>query len=146
MSDIFGPWSHQILSKNKNGIITGLECFAQLKTINEHIIPLIWTSWTVCPSLSWQIILLVQEQFSLARVLLGPFYQRGLSPAWISNHTPVKVWGEITYPFPSFNGANVEVWEWSWISNFILHFIMDVIMLGLKLIHVSKRGAKWHCF
>ena len=39
----------------------------------------------------------------------GPFYQRGLSPAWISNHTPGKVWGEITYPFPSFNGANVEV-------------------------------------
>ena len=33
-----------------------------------------------------------QEQFSLARVLLGPFYQRGLSPAWISNHTPGKVW------------------------------------------------------
>ena len=62
-----------------------------------------------------------QEQFSLARVLLGPFYQRGLSPAWINNHTPGKVWSEITYPFPTFNGASVEVWEWSWISNFILH-------------------------
>ena len=35
-----------------------------------------------------------------------------------------KVWGEIIYPFPNFNGATVEVWEW--ISNFIPHFIMDV--------------------
>ena len=40
-----------------------------------------------------------------------------------------KVWDEITYPFPNFNGA--EVWEW--IRNF---------MLGLKLIHVSKRYHK----
>ena len=32
---------------------------------------------------------------------------------------------EITYPFPNFNGANVEVWEW--ISDFILHIIMGVI-------------------
>ena len=31
-----------------------------------------------------------------------------------------KVWDEITYPFPNFNGAAVDVWEW--ISNFILHF------------------------
>ena len=36
-----------------------------------------------------------------------------------------KVWNDITYPFPDFNGATVEVWEW--ISNFISHFIMDVI-------------------
>ena len=30
-----------------------------------------------------------------------------------------KVWNEITYPFPNFNGATVEVWEW--LSNFIPH-------------------------
>ena len=35
------------------------------------------------------------------------------------------MWDEITYPFPNVNDATVEVWEW--ISNFILHFIMDVI-------------------
>ena len=45
--------------------------------------------------------------------------------AWISNHMSNKVWREITYPFPNFNGATVEVWEW--ISNFIPHFIMDMI-------------------
>ena len=38
---------------------------------------------------------------------------------------PCKVWDEITYPFPKFNGATVEVWEW--MNNFILYFIMDVI-------------------
>ena len=29
--------------------------------------------------------------------------------AWISNHMPGKVWGEITYPFLNFNGCTVEV-------------------------------------
>ena len=24
---------------------------------------------------------------------------------------PSKVWGEITYQFPNFNGGTVEVWE-----------------------------------
>ena len=31
------------------------------------------------------------------------------NPAWISNHTPCKVWDEITYPFLNFNGCTVEV-------------------------------------
>ena len=45
------------------------------------------------------------------------FYYHGLTliPAWISNHMSSKVWDEITYPFPNFNGCTVEVWEW--ISN-----------------------------
>ena len=47
----------------------------------------------------------------------GPFYQNGLTliPEWINNHIPNKVSGKSTF----------EVWKW--ISNFILHFIMDVI-------------------
>ena len=40
--------------------------------------------------------------------------------AWISNYIHYKMWEEITYPFPDFNGATVEVWEW--INNFIPHF------------------------
>ena len=36
-----------------------------------------------------------------------------------------KVWDEITYPFPNFGGSNFEVLEWK--SNFLSHFIMDVI-------------------
>ena len=38
---------------------------------------------------------------------------------------PSKVCDEITYLFPNFNGATVEVWEL--INNFIPHFMMGVI-------------------
>ena len=57
----------------------------------------------------------------------GPFYHHGLTlmPSWISNHMPRKVWAEITYPFPNFNCCTVEFWEL--ISNFIPHFIMDLM-------------------
>ena len=57
----------------------------------------------------------------------NPFYWHGLTliPAWISNDMSNKVWDEITYPVPNFNGATVEVWEW--ISNFISHFTRHVI-------------------
>ena len=27
-------------------------------------------------------------------------------PAWISNHIPTKIWDEITYPIPNFNGLH----------------------------------------
>ena len=36
-----------------------------------------------------------------------------------------KLWDEITYPFPRINGCTGEVWEW--ISNPILHFVIDVL-------------------
>ena len=35
------------------------------------------------------------------------------------------MWDEITYLFPNFDGYTAESWEWS--SNFIPHFIIDVI-------------------
>ena len=57
-------------------------------------------------------------------------------------HMPSKVWDEITYPFPNFNVATVEVWEW--INNFIPHFIMDVITHPCN--HVSKRCHWWHIY
>ena len=43
----------------------------------------------------------------------------------IPHYIHFKVWDEIAYPFPNFNGCTVEVWEW--ISNFIPHFKMDII-------------------
>ena len=53
---------------------------------------------------------------------------------------PSKVWDEISYPFPNFNGSTVEAWEW--ISNFIPHYIMDVIAYPWwYLKHVDKRGS-----
>ena len=35
------------------------------------------------------------------------------------------MWDAIIHPFPNFNGATVKIWEW--ISNFIPHFIIDLI-------------------
>ena len=36
------------------------------------------------------------------------------------NVASIKVWDEITYPFPNFNRAAVDVW--GRVSNFISHF------------------------
>ena len=41
-----------------------------------------------------------------------------------------EVWDEITYPFPNFNGGDVEVWEW--MNNFTQHFLMDAITYQVK--------------
>ena len=55
----------------------------------------------------------------------------------IIDYIHYKVWHEITYPFPNFNSAAVEVWEC--ISNFIQH------LTGMwLLIHVGKRGKYIH--
>ena len=62
----------------------------------------------------------------------GTLYKHG--PSWISNHMPSKLWDEITYPSPNFNGCTVEVWEW--ISNFHSIFYDGcyyISMLELKL-------------
>ena len=79
-----------------------------------------------------------------------PHYWHGLTLilAWISNRIHYKGWNEITYPFPNFNGATVDVWEW--ISNFIPHFTGHVITYPcwwkLPLAVVPYTGlfdAKW---
>ena len=51
-----------------------------------------------------------------------------------------KAWDEITYPFPNFNGATVEVWEW--ISNFIPHLMMDELLIhsGFTLKYITKKA------
>ena len=35
-----------------------------------------------------------------------------------------KMWDEITYLFPNFNGCTVDVWEW--VIDFIQHYIIGV--------------------
>ena len=39
-----------------------------------------------------------------------------LNPAWINNYIHSEVWGEITYAFPNFKGAEKRI------CNFNLHF------------------------
>ena len=59
-------------------------------------------------------------------------YTETIIPAWISNHMSSKVCDKITYPFPNFNGCTVEAWVW--ISNFIPHFIIDVMLNSTRTI------------
>ena len=60
---------------------------------------------------------------------------------------PSKLWDEITYPFPNFNGSIVEVLEW--ISNLIPYFIMDAITYPWKdqsyimLVKGAAGGFMW---
>ena len=60
----------------------------------------------------------------LKQMTRAPFYKHELTLN-LADYMSSKVWDKITNPFPNFNGATVEVWEW--ISDFIPHFIMDVI-------------------
>ena len=65
-----------------------------------------------------------------------PFYKHGLIliSTSISNHMPNKVWDEIAYHFPNFNGTTVAQFRST------LHDGYNYLsMLGLKLLHVSKR-------
>ena len=71
------------------------------------------------------------------------WHMRALIRTWISNRVPLKMWDETTYLFPNFSGTTVEVWQA--ISNFISHFIMDVIIYpcwGLSKNGVSKWGPR----
>ena len=80
-----------------------------------------------------------------------------LISAWISNYMPTKVWYEITYPFPNFNGTTVEVWEWEIILSHTLYIWMWLFVLagvnpdqchkfwndpGVVYTCVGKRGLK----
>ena len=45
-----------------------------------------------------------------------------------------KMWDEIIYSFPNFNGSTVEV---DWIIHFIPHFIMDVVIFSVLKLPVT---------
>ena len=104
---------------------------------------------------------LVYELFTWANNVWGlinlfcssPVYLHGLTliPVWICYHIHYKVWDEITYSY-LFNGAAVVVKEWISNSNPTLYQAGDYLsMLGLKLIHFSRRNHRcpgfachWH--
>ena len=56
-------------------------------------------------------VIAVESYVEFTQDTRGPFYKHGLTliPVWISNYTHYNEWNEITYPFPNFNGATVEV-------------------------------------
>ena len=61
-----------------------------------------------------------------------------LFPARISNCAHYKLWDEITYPFPNFNGWGMHKW-----FHPTLYRTCDFLsMNGLKLTHVSKKWPR----
>ena len=73
----------------------------------------------------------------------GPFHWHGLIliSTWISYHNHYKVWEEITYPFPNFNGCTIlSLWMNKQYTHTIYWACDNFSMLGLKLIHVNKTG------
>ena len=58
----------------------------------------------------------IQLAFNMTPWSLIYLHALTLIRALISKHLPSRMWDEIAYPFPNFNGATVEVW--AWISNF----------------------------
>ena len=48
-----------------------------------------------------------------------------------------KVWDGIIYPFPNFNSAAVEVWEWIHPTLYLVCIYWSI--LWFKFIHISKR-------
>ena len=78
----------------------------------------------------------------------GPFYKHGLTSAWIRTHMLVKSGTKLlihswtsTAPLKFGNG----------ISNFIPHFMMDVITCttiihaGIKVYHDRDQDPRWYC-
>ena len=56
----------------------------------------------VCPAIQYKILSI---HYIDPRLLIWI----NLNPSMESNHIPSKVWDQIIYPFPNFNGATVEV-------------------------------------
>ena len=53
---------------------------------------------------------------------------------------PSKVWDKKTYPFSKFNGYTYKFGNWKQFHPTLYYRRNHLYMLGLKLIHVSKRG------
>ena len=47
-------------------------------------------------------------KWKLHWIMIKNFPGLGLIPAWIFNYIHHKMWDEITYPFPNFNGCTVD--------------------------------------
>ena len=61
----------------------------------------------------------------MVKWILGPHFSNINFNPIFDNHMPSKVWDDITYLFPNFNGCTIDVWEC--IINFIPHSMMYAI-------------------
>ena len=96
-----------------------------------------WRHIPVCRKLPTRF----NENTNVSRIMMTPGapFTNMVIPAWISNHMTNKVWDEITYPFPNFNGATIDVLGMNKLFHPTIYNGCDYIStLGLKLIYVSK--------
>ena len=56
-----------------------------------------------------------------------------VTPAGISNYTHWKLWYEITYPFPNFNGCTFEISDWISFSSHMLLGMWLLIQAGITV-------------
>ena len=107
---------HRAVSVNRfNQLKTKITCFQFLIYGRKYQYPCY--EWTLTrnyrPDLFiYQIVFIIyildKVSKSIVQVSWGS-HGLTLMSAWIRNHMPSKVWDEITYPFPNFNGCTVEV-------------------------------------
>ena len=64
-------------------------------------------------------------------------YEIILTPEWISNHIPSKVWDGITYRFLNFSVTTADAWDW--IGN-LSHTLLGMTWFIYDGIQVRKRG------
>ena len=82
--------------------------------------------WHLNSWISFQTVLTcLTAHIYLTALLWWYLSNKDLVTTWISYYIYYDVWVKITYSFPKFNGATVEVWEW--LSNFIPHFTWHVV-------------------
>ena len=63
-------------------------------------------------------------------------------PAWISNHMPRKVWVKLFIHSQTSTVAPLKFGNWKIIPPTLYNGCSSLSMLGLKLIHVSKRALR----
>ena len=116
-SNIKRPWNHVVKSRksqSRDFFYSELHNISEIWQTAAEALVRQFTSNLTSRNLTWR--------FIRFRSPGGPFYKRGyiLNPAWIHSAMPRKMWDEITYPFPHFNGCTFEVWQWR--GNFTPHF------------------------
>ena len=81
--------------------------------LNKRLSKQSWGWWLETLSCSlWVIVMSVSLTWCYHTYVFpwGPLYLHilTLNPVWISNHMPNKMWDEIIYSFPNFNGLGMD--------------------------------------
>ena len=67
-----------------------------------------------------------------------------LIPAWISNHMPFIIWGEITYPFPNFNGCTLKKFRTKYSEIWMVIVFRRQYINAYQLKNTDKKSSAYH--